>query len=143
MQKRTPLSLFLLDLCLPAWWCLGVHTSHSIHLPTADSSEQIPAVHRRMEPVSNDKLPDKYETKDRQVSHLSLSDADSTPATLCSRCPLPNCFVRMFIFSSRFRLPYCTDMAEHRSILMWFKVSLQSARRDYFCTCTGSHAFTP
>lgn len=62
MQKRTPLSLFLLDLCLPAWWCLGDHTTHFIHLPTADSSEQIPAVHRCMEPVSDDTLPDKGQT---------------------------------------------------------------------------------
>lgn len=47
----------------------------------------------------------------------------------------------MFNFSSLFTLLYCTDAAEQGSISKWRKVPLRSARRGYFCMCTGSHAY--
>lgn len=68
-------------------------TTHYIHLPTTDSAEQITAIYPCIETVSDDTVPDKYLTKDSQVLHRSLINIDSIPASFCSHCPLPSCFI--------------------------------------------------
>lgn len=135
----TVFARFLFAQCGGIWVTI---TTHYIHLPTTDNAKQIPALYCCIETVSDDTLPNKYLTKDSWVLHHSLSNVDSVPATFCSRSPLPSCSVRMFNFSSRFMLLRCTDAAEQGSISKWLKVSLRSARRDYFCVCTGSRACT-